>query len=346
MASYFIKKDTLPTGDVRYRARIKHQSRFIKSKTFKRKRDAAEWAAGFVSNLENFRNHGQQPCDVTFDRLLKEYIRDWRGTDASRSYSLVRFGKFFGDKNIAQITTEDCRNALKMWEKKKSATHNKNRAILCSVFDFAIRRNEWSSETYIDTNPAKGVRNKPLDNLRVRYLSDDEKRRLVDACREIGGRFYLAFLLALSTGLRKSNVLNLRWSDVDFDRRLLTVRRTKNGDPITAPVPAAVLDILKKDRQVGNNFVFASNIDHRVPSQFKKEWLRARQMAGIKDFRWHDLRHDVASTMAREGRTMIEIAHVLGHRSLQSTSRYTHLSTDHKADALNSSVGKVLEGVL
>lgn len=169
---------------------------------------------------------------------------------------------------------------------------------------------------------------------------------MVAACKEIGGRFYLAFLLGLSTGLRKANVLNLRWSDVDFERALLTIGKSKNGEPITQPVPAAVMEILRKHRQVGNGLIFKSVIKPGVSNEYKKQWIKAREMADITDFRWHDLRHDVASTLARDGRSLIEIAHALGHKSIQSTTRYAHLSTQHTARLLNESIGGALEGVL
>lgn len=346
MASFFIQKSTPKSGDVRYVARIKHQSRFVKTKTFKRKRDAAEWAAGYVSNLENFRTGGKQPCEVTFERLVREYLLAWTGTDAMRGYSVSTFARHFGSKNIASITTDDCRKALARWECKKPSTYNKHHAILSAIFDFAIRQGEEAGESYIDTNPVKKIRKKPLDNLRVRYLTDDEKKRLVAACKEIGGLFYLAFLLGLSTGLRKANVLNLRWSDVDFERALLTVGKSKNGERITQPVPAAVMEILRQHRQVGNGLIFESEIKPGVPNEYKKQWIKAREMAGITDFRWHDLRHDVASTLARDGRSLIEIAHALGHKSIQSTTRYAHLSTQHTARLLNESIGSALEGAL
>lgn len=347
MASYFIKKKP-PTkkGKPRYQVRIKHGERFLKSKTFTRFSDADDWGAAYKSNLENFRTDGKQPCAVTFERLAKEYLHAWKGTDAMRGYSVTTFARHFGSKNIAQITTADCRKALSKWLKNKPATYNKHRAILAAIFDFAQVREEDTGETYIADNPVKKVRNKPVDNMRVRYLSDEEKKRLVASCREIGGRFYLAFLLGLSTGLRKSNVLNLRWPDVDFIRGVLIIRRTKNGDPITQPVPQAVMDMLKNQRQVGTGLIFDSVVKPGVPSDYKKQWIKAREAAEVSNFNWHDLRHDVASTMAMNGRTMAEIAHVLGHRSLQSTQRYTHLSTSHKAEALQNSVGKVLEGVL
>lgn len=347
MAHSFVKK--LPPnkkGEVRYLARIKHESRFIRSKTFQRKRDAAEWAAGYVSNLENFRTGGKQPCEITFEKLAGDYLRAWKGTDSIRGYSVSTFARHFGKKNIALITTDDCRKALAVWENNKSSTYNKHHAVLSAIFDFAIAKEEETGNTYIQTNPVKRVRKKSLDNLRVRYLSDEEKKRLIASCRQIGGRFYLAFLLGLSTGLRKSNVLNLRWSDVDFERALLIIGKSKNGEPITQPVPAAVMNTLRQHRKVGKGLIFDSDVKPGVPNEYKKQWIKARENAGISDFRWHDLRHDVASTLARDGRSLIEIAHALGHKSIQSTTRYAHLSTQHTARLLNESIGSALEGVV
>lgn len=347
MAHSFVKK--LPPnqkGEIRYIARIKNESRFIKSKTFQRKRDAAEWAAGYVSNLENFRTNGKQPCEITFENLAGDYLRAWKGTDSIRGYSVSSFARYFGKKNIASITPDDCRKALSGWENKKPSTYNKHHAVLSAIFDFAITKEEETGETYIETNPVKKVRKKSLDNLRVRYLSDDEKKRLIASCREIGGRFYLAFLLGLSTGLRKSNVLHLRWSDVDFERSLLIIGKTKNGEPITQPVPSVVLAELKKHRQVGSGYIFQSEVKEDVPAEYKNQWNKARAMARVENFRWHDLRHDVASTLARDGRSLIEIGHALGHKSIQSTARYAHLSTQHTAKLLNESIGAALEGVL
>lgn len=347
MASYFIKK--LPinkSGEVRYLTRIKHESRFVKSKTFRKKRDACEWATAYVSNLENFRTNGKQPCEVLFDRLAKEYLLAWKGTDATRGYSVSKFAGHFGKKNIAQITTDDCRKALVYWDEMKASTYNKHHAILSSIFDFAIRKEEETGESYIGANPVSKIRKKSLDNLRVRFLSDDEKKSLVAACREIGGRFYLAFLVGLTTGLRKSNVLNLRWNHVDFERALLTVGKTKNGEPITQPIPLVIMSELKTHRQLGNGLIFESETKAGVPSDYKDQWNNARKLAKIKDFTWHDLRHDVASTLARDGRSLVEIAHALGHKSIQSTTRYAHLSTQHTAQVLNESVGKALEGAM
>ena len=338
----------LKSKQVRYTATITHKSRNYRTKTFRRKQDATEWACRFILDVDKLAAAGKRPCDVTFDKLADEYLAEWTGTDTSRVQAIIKFSAYFNSKRLDKITTDDCRELLRKWDKDKyaPATFNKYRAMLSSLFDYACRQDEESARTYISQNPVKTIRNKRLNNQRVRYLSDDEKLRLVAVCREIGGKFYIAFLIALSTGMRKGNMLWLTWSDVDFERGLLTVEQTKNGDPIQTPLPSPVLDLLAEYREIGNGLIFRSTTNPANPADYKKRWNRARKMAAIENFRWHDLRHDAASTLARDGRTLLEIAEVLGHRSLQSTKRYAHLSTDHKHKILGETMSKALSKLL
>ncbi|MBE0439654.1 MAG: tyrosine-type recombinase/integrase [Gammaproteobacteria bacterium] len=159
-------------------------------------------------------------------------MRKWTGTDTVRLTAVSRFFRHFDSQKIDKITTDDRRVLLRTWKKSTPATHNKYRAILASVFNFALIQNEDNQRTYITVNPVKPIRNKPLNNQRVRFFSDNEKQRLITACKTIGGRFYVHFLIAISTGMRKGNLLGLRWSDVYFTRGLLSIDKTKNGVPI------------------------------------------------------------------------------------------------------------------
>lgn len=345
MAGSFIKKKILPsTGEIRYTATITHKSRNFKTKTFRLKRDAQDWAAKFISNIENFEATGKRPCDVTFSELADEYLKYWEGTDTNRACYVVRFKKYFGSQLIDSITAAECREALREYENYKPATYNKHKAILSALFKFAQQCNLDAKRGYTDNNPVANIMSKPMRNERVRYLKKDEKKRLVQACKEIGGRFYLAFLLALTTGQRKASILQRRWDDIDMEKGLIDIRKTKNDDPIMAPIPPVALNILKDIAESADmsGLVFASNVDPNVPAGFRVEWNLARKNAGVSDFTWHDLRHDVGSTLAMSGATIIEIAEILGHRSLQSTKRYTHLSTSHKSELLARTMNQSL----
>jgi integrase len=348
MAGSFLKKKTLLNGDTRYIATITHKSRNYKTKTFRLRRDAADWAAGFISEIENFAVTGKRKCDVTFYELVNQYHEVWVGADTVRACYVERFKEYFGLKLIDSISATDCREALRPYEQLKPATYNKHKAVLSSLFKFAQQKDLEGGRTYIDHNPVSNIISKPMRNERVRYLSRDEKKRLVKSCRDIGGKFYVAFLLALTTGQRKSNILERRWRDIDLVKGLIDIRETKNDDPILAPIPPIVLSSLGQLAKISkpSELIFSSSVNPDVPAGYRKEWNDARKLADISDFTWHDLRHDVASTLAMEGATIIEIAEILGHRSLQSTKRYAHLSTAHKSELLARTMNGALSELM
>lgn len=283
MAGSFIKKKILKNGDVRYKATITHQSRNYKTKTFRLKRDAADWAAKFIADIENFAATGRRPCDVTFAELADQYLYEWSGTDSVRARYVLRFREHFGNKLIDKITASDCREALRQFESFKPATYNKHKAVFSAVFKYAQQKHLVGERGYIEHNPMSLIISKPMKNERVRYLSPAEKQRLVDACKEIGGKFYLAFMLALTTGQRKSNILHLKWKDIDLERGLIDIRETKNEDPIMAPVPEFVLKLLKSHAEGCDQtgLVFPSSVDKNVPSGFRIEWRRVQEKQPI-----------------------------------------------------------------
>jgi len=149
--------------------------------------------------------------------------------------------------------------------------------------------------------------------------------------------------MALTTGMRKGELDKLRWNDIDFDRGLAILHETKNGSVRHTPVPEVTMDEVKKYRELGNTLIFKSTTNPDKAFDFRKQWLACLKSAEIEDFRWHDMRHDTASTLARDGKTMKEIAEILGHKSLASTDRYTHLCTDHKSQLLNDTMNKVIK---
>ena len=129
--------------------------------------------------------------------------------------------------------------------------------------------------------------------------------------------------MALTTGARKSELMNLRWSDVDFERGTAYLAKTKNGDSRNLVIPSVTLDKLKPIREIGAVYLFP-DASGTQPFYFRKQWLRAVDEAGIEDFKFHDLRHSAASYLLEAGHSLPKIGEILGHRSQQSTKRYAH----------------------
>ncbi|MBK6863385.1 MAG: site-specific integrase [Ideonella sp.] len=174
----------------------------------------------------------------------------------------------------------------------------------------------------------------------IRFLSDDERRRLLDACKTSKWpRLYLLVLLALTTGARRGELVGLRWSDFDIERAVVHVARTKNGDAKVLPLVPAVVEEVQHLAGAPGALVFASK---RVPGQaysFETRWVAALKAAGVKAFRFHDLRHSCASLLAQNGATLLEIGDLLGHRQVSMTKRYSHLAASHRSALVNRVLG-------
>lgn len=179
---------------------------------------------------------------------------------------------------------------------------------------------------------------------RVRYLSDIEREKLLASCQlSEWPRLYLLVLMAMSTGMRKSELLRLTWADIDFDNGLAFLEDTKNGEPRVCPIPALTLAEIKRFRGVGAALVFPSLIKPEKPFEFKKHWQKALDEAKVQNFVFHSLRHDFCSSLAMHGATLAEIAELAGHKDLQTTKRYTHLSVKHKQKVAEDIMQKVLK---
>jgi integrase len=342
MLNFYTIKLNLKNGEVRYRSILTKSGKAIKSKTFRRKQDARTWGNRAVIDSQEYEAKGIKPCTIMFSRLADEYMQWWSGKDHDRVRLVLWWEQRLGKSLLSDITPELVRDILKQKKSQAPATYNKHLAVLSAILDYATLQQEDDSimDQYIDDNPCKRVRSLKLDNKIVRYLSDEEKPRLLKAAKEIGGKFYLKVLMALTTGMRKGELERLRWHDIDFDKGLAILSDTKNGTPRHTPIPNIIIDQLKKHREIGNKLLFPSGVDINKPFDYKKQWVKCLCAADINNFRWHDMRHDTASTLAMDGRTLKEIAEILGHKSLASTDRYAHLSTAHKSQVLNDTMSK------
>jgi integrase len=345
MLNFYIIKVDLKSGESRYRTILTKSGKAIKTKTFRRKQDARTWGNRAVLDSQEYEAKGIKPCTITFSRLADEYMRWWTGKDHDRVRLVLWWEKQLGKTIISEISPEIIREILKPKKTQAAATYNKHLAVISAMLDFASLQQEDDTvtEQYIEDNPCKKVRSLKLNNKRVRYLSDEEKPRLLKAAKSIGGKFYLKVLLALTTGMRKGEIDQLHWNDIDFEKCLALLADTKNGTPRHSPIPLVIMDELRKHREIGNGLLFPSSTSPNEPFDFKRQWVKCLKAAGIENFRWHDMRHDVASTLARDGKTLKEIAEILGHKSLVSTDRYTHLCTAHKSQILNDTMSKAIQ---
>jgi integrase len=202
-------------------------------------------------------------------------------------------------------------------------------ASLSVCFSYGVQDLGW-----LERNPVKDVRKPTPERGRVRFLSEDEHAALLAACKDSSNSaLYPIVILALSTGARMSEILGLTWKDIDFKSQMIRLENTKNGERRSVPLTGVAHELLiglRKVRRIDSDYLFPRK-DGKKPVEIRKQWEKAVQRAGLKDFRFHDLRHTAASYLAMAGGSLLEIASILGHRKMDMTKRYSHLTEGHTA---------------
>jgi len=191
MLNFYTIKVILKNGEVRYRSILTKSGKAIKTKTFRRKQDARTWGNRAVIDSQEYEAKGIKPCTIMFSRLADEYMQCWTGKDHDRVRLVLWWEQRLGKHLLSDITPEAIRDILKQKKSQAPATYNKHLAVLSAIMDYATLQQEDDSilDQYIDDNPCKRVRSLKLNNKIVRYLSDEEKPRLLKAAKEIGGKF-------------------------------------------------------------------------------------------------------------------------------------------------------------
>lgn len=208
---------------------------------------------------------------------------------------------------------------------KKLAPATINKEVMClrTMYNKAI---QWGR---LKENPTKTVQMFKANNQIVRFLTREEIKKLLEVCRPYM-RDIVTF--AINTGLRRGEILGLKWEDVDLERNIIHVRNTKNGEDRKLPINSTVQVLLRPLKKPSGR-VFLSP-GGRELEDVKKGFKAALQKAGILRFRFHDLRHTFASHLVMAGVDIMTVRDLLGHKSLEMTLRYAHLSPNHKSAAV------------
>jgi len=331
-------------GGMRYRVQVRLRGHPPVSASFERRTDARKWVQQTEAAIREgryFPTHEAKRRTLAdlVDRQL-ETVLNKRPHDHERQRVLLGWWK----KKLGDYTLDQCTPALiaeyrdrllrenigtkEAPRHRSPATANRHLSALSKAFSDAVREWHW-----LHDNPLRRVAKEQESQGRVRYLSDEERGALLDACRKSElPELYLIVMLALTTGMRRGEILGMRWPDVDLERRQIILNKTKNHDRRSVPIVPEVLDLLREHgrvRRLDNDLVFPPKGKRSGALWFDAWWYSARDAAKIQDFRFHDLRHTAASYLAMSGATVPEIAAVLGHRTLQMVKRYAHLSDQH-----------------
>ena len=243
----------------------------------------------------------------------------------------------FGDRKLFQISALDIEE-FKKQRKGAPAKGKKGRSDVSVNRELEVLRHmlnkaiEWGM---LDENPFTRFKDSPFfeeRNDRVRFLEKDEIERLLDV-----SPLYLANLIkgAIFTGLRKGDLLNLKWSDVNLERGFMNYREQKKRDKLGFKyLNEDMIGLLMEIPKGESDFIFLGS-DGKPLRDIKRSFHTALKRAGIKDFRWHDLRHTSASHLLMRGASMKTVQEHLGHTTMAMTQRYSHLSGDFQKEEVN-----------
>ena len=266
----------------------------------------------------------------TFAALAQEYIpyaeinkaTSTTHRDKNRlQYLLEAFGK----KKLAEITVQDVEQYKQNRRKVvKPATVNRELALFRHMLSKAM---DWE---YLNKTPTRTVKLFKEPSGRIRYLSNGERERLLQECRcSDNSILYPTVLTALNTGMRKGELQGLTWDDVDFERRIITIRQTKNNEIRHIPIARGLLQVLQALlNEYPHSYYVFSKPNGTAYGDWKKSFRAACRRAGVKDFRFHDLRHTFASYLGMSGCNAFEIKALTGHKTLAMVDRYVHISND------------------
>lgn len=351
-----IEKRITNDGTVSYRAKVRLRGEKPRSRTFKRKTDAEAWAKKVEADL----GHGVYvPTTAerrrTFGDMIDKFILEYLPIKA-HNLSADHMERMLGwwkdeygfvtlDKLKPEVFIEAKAKIAKRKNRHKQplsgATINRYLAAASAVCKWGWKELRWLHE-----NPVLSVSKMKESEGIVRFLSDDERKALLAACRaDDDPNIETCVVLALATGLRQSNIRLLKWEDVDFDNWTLAIRETKNGQPRNVPVVGMAQRTLQAhyDRDpTREGWVFKGYRDG-APWSLHSAWQRVRANAGLADFRFHDLRHTVASYLTQGGAGLAQVADALGHKTLVMARRYSHQSAEHVRATLSSIAGKLEE---
>jgi integrase len=299
----------------------------------------------------------------TLAQLLDDYMGAYTGRDKAMGWRLQVWRERLGHRPYTELTTSEIREALRRiaseparaWRgidadgkpihrvarpQRSAATVNRYHALLSGVLQWAIDEQRAPDDW---RNPARGIKRGKESAGVVRFLDDDERRRLLDACRAAAWpKLYGLVLLALTSGARRGELLSLCWRDVDLERSIAYLRQTKNGDEGSIVLtPAVVAELRRYKRGKPDHIVFCSTRDPLRAYAITQIWLATLQAAQVENFRFHDLRHSFASALAQDGASLVEIADAMRHRTMAMVRRYAHLSAKSRAALVNRVMGDV-----
>ena len=276
---------------------------------------------------------------INFDDFSRQYLDRYgvNKTESTRARDQITVNKhlipLFGRRLLKQIAAKDieeykshraaCR--LKKGDRVKKSTVNREIDLLKSLMARAV---EWG---YVKANPTQGVRKFKIDVEEPVFLTSAQGAALLQTAT---GQMKGFVAVGLNAGLRKSEMFNLKWDDVDFGRKEIRVTKSKGKRFRVIPMNSSLLDILARHpRHIQKPYVF-HNADGSPWRDVRKGFEAALKEAGVPRIRIHDMRHSFVSNLVMRGVDLNSVKELAGHQDIATTMKYAHLAPGHLKDSV------------
>jgi integrase len=283
---------------------------------------------------------GHQPIRIqkigceAFRELVVDYsiwAQKQKSYERSKKYLIAALSKEFGVIQLRQFNTRLIEGFISkvLAFGKKPATANRLLATLKHIFTKGM---EWEVVDEATLKKVHQIKFLPENNQRLRYLSEEESLKLIEACAP---HLRPIVVTALNTGMRREEILSLKWEqNLDLKNGFILLDKTKNSCRREIPINQTLMATLKRiPRHISSPYVFVDGKGKRF-GDVRKSFFTAVKSAGITDFTFHDMRHTFASTLVMKGVDLTTVKELLGHSTLTMTLRYSHLSPAHKVKAV------------
>lgn len=297
-----------------------------KTRSFTHKADAEAWGRKTEREFDrreigtDHRSLKLTTVGMLLERYLVEITPTKRGADAER-YHLKALQRDPISKQVLVACTSGSVASFRdrRLKKVRPATVRRELVILRHCFEVATR--DWDYPNL--SNPVAKIEMPSNGPARERRLEEDELSALLAACRKSRVTYLKpAIGLALETGMRRGELLSIKWEDIDLTAALLTIPHTKNGHQRTIPLTSEAVKILSSLPAVDDRVFQAT------PNAFRLAWSRLKRRADLQNLRFHDLRHEAISRFFELGLSVPEVALISGHRDPRMLFRYTHLKPE------------------
>lgn len=258
---------------------------------------------------------------VTLGELLARYSQDVTPRKKGHATEQLRI-KFLrrhplSNRIVATLCSEDINRYITERLKEGRAGSTVNRELNLLHHLFVIARKRWGVNV---VNPCADMERPKNPGARNRRLNSGEEQKLLEAVRAARNPWIEPMvILAIETAMRRSELLTMRWKDIDWDGSYIQLRDTKNGESRDVPLSPRSLDTLETLPRTSDERIIPVTLN-----AWRCAWRRARDRSGLPDFRFHDLRHEATSRLFEAGLGVMEVASVTGHKDLRMLARYTH----------------------